>query len=221
MVWNVNNSSRQYAQQAQQHHQQQFHRFHRHNQQLADKQMKDLMAGWHARRANEREQAPGHHQPDGVSGQPEGGVPQFRRRSNARLVVSVLIVAMMLVVIAVAATAGYRTFSGGGPVLAEGGGGAAQGSAVAGSAPTSSDVAGSAPTSSDVAGSVLTGSNVRQGPGTSFGVVAVLASGSGVTVSCVDAGWARLASPYAGSYIFRGLLALKEDPKPCTAESAR
>src|SRR5690348_462281 len=125
MVWNVNNSSRQYAQQAQQHHQQQFHRFHRHNQQLADKQMKDLMAGWHARRANEREQAPGHHQPDGVSGQPEGGVPQFRGRSTARLAVSVLIAAMMLVVIAVAAAAGYRTFSGGGPVLAGGGGGAA------------------------------------------------------------------------------------------------
>jgi hypothetical protein len=211
MVWNVNDSSRRYQQQVQQQGLQQFQRFHRHNRQRADKQMNDLMAGWHARRANEREQAPGRHQPDGVSGQPEHGVPQFRGRTNTTLAVSVLIVAIMLVVIAVAAAAGYRTFSGGGPVLAGGGGGGAQSSAVAGSAPTGSDVT----------GSVLTGSNVRQGPGTSFGVVAVLASGSDVTVSCVDAGWARLASPYPGSYIFRGLLALNQDPKPCTEGSAR
>lgn len=213
MVWNVNDSSRRYAQQAQQQGLQQFQRFHRHNRQRADKQMNDLMAQWHVRRANAREQAPGRHEPDGVSGQPERGVPQFGGRSNAMLAVSVLIVAMMLVVIAVAAAAGYRSFSGGGPVLAGGGGG--------GGAVQSSAAAGSAPAGSDVAGSVLTGSNVRQGPGTSFGVVAVLASGSGVTVSCVDAGWARLASPYPGSYIFRGLLALNQDPKPCTEGNAR
>lgn len=66
-----------------------------------------------------------------------------------------------------------------------------------------------------VPGTVEAGSNVRAGPGTAFAVVAVLQAGRHVRVSCVESGWARLASPYRGRYIARWLLALEKDPKPC------
>lgn len=200
MSWNPNNAARQFQQQAQQ----QAQHFHRHNQQIAAKQMDALIAQGHARHY---QQQPKHvpqqqdHlsvQPDGVLAQPERQAPKLRGRSNAALVLDVAIVAMVLVIIAVASVSGYRALSKGGLLPAGGGGGGA----VAGSVVS-------------VTGSVRVGSNVRQGPGTSFPVVTVLPPGADVKVSCVDAGWARLASPYAGRYIARSLLALTEDPKPC------
>ena len=194
MPWNPNNASRQFQQQAQQAQQQAQH-FHRHSQQIAAKQMEALIAQGHARHYQQQpkhvpqQQAGVSERSDGVLAEPERRAPKPRGRSNAALILDAVIVAIMLVIIAVASVVGYRAFSKG-DLLPAGGGGT-------------------------VAGSVRAGSNVRQGPGTSFPVITVLPPGANVTVSCVDAGWARLASPYAGRYIARWLLALTEDPKPC------
>ena len=194
MPWNPNNASSQFTQRAQQ----QAQHFHRHNQQYAAQQMNALIAQDRALRFRRqqkriRQQQDGASvQPDGVFTQPERGVSKVRERSKAVLILDILIVAMMLAIIAVASTAGYRVVSGSGAF---------------GLHPA-------------VAGSVLVGSNVREGPGKSFTIVAVLESGSKVSVSCVDAGWARLASPYAGRYIARGLLSLKKEPKACQAGNA-
>jgi uncharacterized protein YraI len=66
---------------------------------------------------------------------------------------------------------------------------------------------------------VVSAANVRSGPGTSYGVVGSLPSGSNVRVSCeVDAGagpWAKLSSPYGGNYVASGLLSISGDPKSC------
>jgi uncharacterized protein YraI len=110
------------------------------------------------------------------------------------LIVDVTIVAVVLVVIAIASVLVSRSIFGSGP-LSIGGDGA-------------------------VAGSVRVDSNVRQGPGISFAKVAVLVSGTAVKVSCIDAGWAKLASPYPDRYIARELLALTAGPKPCPAGNA-
>lgn len=65
-------------------------------------------------------------------------------------------------------------------------------------------------------GSVAVGRlNARTGPGTSSPVVGKLHSGDAVKVSCANPNWARLASPYPGSYVYLSYLALEEDPKPC------
>jgi hypothetical protein len=194
MPWHPNNTSRHLAQQAQQH-------MHRHHQQLTDQQMMRLMDQRRAHQAHMGQPVRMSQQQDGAFGQPgsaltqpELPVPEFRGRPNAVLVLDVAIAAVVLIAIAVASVVASRAFSGG-RLLRIGGGGA-------------------------VARSVRTGSNVRQGPGTSFAVVAVLPSGTEVKVSCVDAGWARLASPYAGRYIAGWLLALTKNPKPCPARNA-
>jgi hypothetical protein len=192
MPWNPNNASRQFQQQAQQQAQNAYLR----NQQYAAQQMNAQMAQNRAQRAMGQQKLM-RQQPDDMSAKPtnafakpERGALKSRRHSNATIILDIAIVAMVLVAIAVASSLAYRAFSRGSLLLPARGGGA-------------------------VAGSVRTGSNVRQGPGTTFPVVTVLQSGSHVTVSCIDAGWARLESPYAGRYIASWLLALTENPKTC------
>jgi hypothetical protein len=64
-------------------------------------------------------------------------------------------------------------------------------------------------------GTVIDEANVRAGPGMDHDVVANLALGSQVTVSCASGEWIQLATPNPGGYVYSSLLSIQGAPKPC------
>jgi hypothetical protein len=195
MPWNPNNASRQYTQRAQQ----QAQRSHRHNQQYAAQQMNALIAQDRALRYR-RQQKRIRQQQDGVVEQSGERVPgsgaqpsaAFGSAETQRAVSygrpNAVRISYVLIRVIAAVILAFALTLGYRAVAANG---------------------------RAVAGSVLIGSNVREGPGTTFAVVAVLQAGSHVTVACVEEHWARLASPNADRYVARRLLTLERNPKPC------
>jgi uncharacterized protein YraI len=87
------------------------------------------------------------------------------------------------------------------------------GAAVRGTANVTSSV--NAAPVGDVAGTVIEEANVRSGPGMSYDIVTSLPLGAPVMISCASGEWMRLATPYAGGYVYNNLLSLQGTPKPC------
>lgn len=186
MPWNANDASRQAQQRFQkQVQQQQQRRFHQQNRQRADKQMSALMAQTRARRSSLRRR-PASQAP--ARGEPDGVVRQSAPRRVGHGGRSTGMHVFYVLIGAMVALLVSLIIALGYLVVSE---------------------------ARVVPGTVQVGSNVRAGPGTAFAVVTELQAGRHVRVSCVESGWARLASPYEGRYIARSLLALEKDPKPC------